>query len=148
MEVILLEKIRNLGELGDKVNVKSGYGRNFLIPYNKAIIANQDNLAEFEARRVELEKMAKENLAAAESRAASLAELSVTITAKAGDEGKLYGSVNVKEIADAITETGVAVEKSEVILDHGAIRNTGEYDIRIQLHTDVEATIKLTIVEE
>ena len=148
MELILLEKIQNLGDLGDIVNVKSGYGRNFLIPQGKAIPATEANIADFEARRAELEAAAAEKKAAAEARAEKVAELAVTIEANAGDEGKLFGSIGTKDIADAITAAGAEVEKSEVRLPEGALRHTGEFEVAIQLHPEVTATIKLAIVAE
>lgn len=148
MEIILLEKIANLGGLGDKVNVKSGYGRNFLIPQGKAAIATAEKLAEFEQRRVGLEKKAAEILAAAETRAAKIEALTVTITQKAGEEGKLFGSVGTQDIADAITEAGVAVEKQEVRLPDGVLRHTGEFEIDLHFHTDAIASVKLHIEAE
>ncbi|KZY31374.1 MULTISPECIES: 50S ribosomal protein L9 [unclassified Oleiphilus] len=148
MEVILLEKVGKLGGLGDKVTVKAGYGRNFLLPYGKAVAANEANVAEFEARRAELEKAAAEKLAAAEARAEQLNEKEVTIVSKAGDEGKLFGSIGVRDVADAVTAAGVEVAKSEVRLPEGAIRNVGEFDVAIQLHSEVTAIIKLIIVAE
>ncbi|KZY59005.1 50S ribosomal protein L9, partial [Oleiphilus sp. HI0061] len=132
MEVILLEKVGKLGGLGDKVTVKAGYGRNFLLPYGKAVAANEANVAEFEARRAELEKAAAEKLAAAEARAEQLNEKEVTIVSRAGDEGKLFGSIGVRDVADAVTAAGVEVAKSEVRLPEGAIRNVGEFDVAIQ----------------
>ena len=146
MEVILLEKVANLGDLGDKVNVKSGYGRNFLLPQRKATAATAANVAAFEARRAELVKAAAEKRAEAEARAAQLSELEVTITANTGDEGKLFGSIGTHDIADALTASGVEVNRSEVRLPHGTIRQTGEYDVTVHLHTDVEATVKLIVV--
>ena len=143
MEVILLEKIANLGNLGDKVNVKAGFGRNYLLPQGKATAATAENIAKFEARRAELEKLAAEKLSAAQARAAKLEEFVVTITANAGEEGKLFGSVGTQDIADAVTAAGVAVERSEVRLPTGAIRQTGEFDISIQLHSEFAAVIKL-----
>ena len=148
MQVILLETIKNLGDLGAVVDVRSGYGRNFLIPQGKALPATKDNLAEVEQRRAELEKHAAEQLAAAQERGEKLNEASVTVSSKAGDEGKLFGSIGVRDIADAITAGGTEVEKSEVRLPEGPIRVTGEYDIELQLHTDVEVTIKLAVVAE
>ncbi len=148
MEVILLEKIANLGNLGDKINVKGGYARNFLLPQGKATMATAENVAAFEARRAELEKAAAEKKAAAEARAAQLAELEVTITASAGDEGKLFGSIGTADIADALTASGVQVAKSEVRLPNGTIRQVGEYDVAVHLHTDVEATVKLIVVAD
>ena len=146
MEIILLEKIANLGNLGDKVNVKAGYGRNYLLPQRKATAATAANVAAFEVRSAELEKAAAEKKACAESRAAQLAELEVTITATAGDEGKLFGSIGTHDIADALTASGVEVAKSEVRLPNGTIRATGEYDVAVHLHTDVEATVRVIVV--
>jgi large subunit ribosomal protein L9 len=147
MQVILLETIKNLGSLGAVVDVRAGYGRNFLIPQGKALPATKNNLEQVEARRAELEKEAAAQLAAAQERAEKLAEASVTIGAKAGDEGKLFGSVGTRDIAEAITaSTGVAVEKAEVKLPHGALRTTGEFDIDVALHAEVTVTIKLVIV--
>ena len=148
MQVILLEKVGRLGNLGDQVNVKAGYGRNFLIPYGKAVAATKDNIAEFERRRAELEAAAAERRSGAEGRAAKLAELEVVIAANAGDEGKLFGSIGTRDIADAITAAGVEVQKSEVRLPNGVIREVGEFDISIQLHSDVSQDIKLRVVAE
>lgn len=148
MQVILLEKVGRLGNLGDKVNVKSGYGRNFLLPYGKAVAATEANVAEFEQRRAELEAAAAARRGAAESRAAQLADLVVTIAANAGDEGRLFGSVGTRDIAEAVTKAGIAVEKSEVRLPDGVIRETGEFEVNIQLHSDVTQTIKLQVVAE
>lgn len=148
MEVILLEKIGRLGALGDQVRVKAGYGRNFLIPFGKAVPANDANIAEFKARRAELEKAAAEKLAAAQARAEQLNEKAVTIVSKSGDEGRLFGSVGVRDIADAVTAAGIEVCKSEVRLPEGPIRAVGEYDITLQLHSDVDAVIKLSVVAE
>ncbi len=148
MNVILLEKVNNLGDLGEQVNVKAGYGRNFLIPQGKAVSATADNVAKFEARRTELEKTAAEKLAAAEARKEALGELTVTIAQKAGEEGKLFGSVGTTDIASAITEAGVDVSKSEIRLPEGALRHVGEFEIDIEFHSDVIATIALEIVPE
>ncbi|MDP2097845.1 MAG: 50S ribosomal protein L9 [Methylococcales bacterium] len=148
MEVILLEKIANLGNLGDKVAIKSGYGRNYLIPYGKAVSATPTKIAEFEERRAELEKAAAEKLSAAQARANSLSKLQVVITHKAGDEGKLFGSVGTQNIADAITEAGVAVEKHEIRLPQGVIRHIGEYQIDIHCHTDVVVKMPINIAAE
>ncbi len=149
MEVILLEKVRNLGDLGEQIKVKSGYGRNFLIPQGKAVMATKDNVAKFEERRAELEAKAAELLAAAEGRAAKLAELgTVTIAANAGEEGKLFGSIGAGDIADAITAAGAEVAKSEVKLPEGSIRNTGEFELMIQLHTDVTQNVNVEVVAE
>jgi large subunit ribosomal protein L9 len=145
MEVILLEKVGRLGTVGDRVNVRSGYGRNYLLPQGKAITATGKNIADFEARRAELEAAAGERRKFAETRATKLAEMVVTITANAGDEGKLFGSVGVRDIADAITAAGVAVTKAEVKLPAGTLREVGSYDIDLQLHVDVMQTVKLVI---
>ncbi|WP_066017519.1 MULTISPECIES: 50S ribosomal protein L9 [Endozoicomonas] len=148
MEVILLEKIAKLGKLGDKVTVKNGYGRNFLIPFGKALPATEANLATFEARRAELEKAANDQLSGAQKRAEEMAEIELTLIAKAGDEGKLFGSIGPRDLAEAITSAGVAVAKSEIRLPEGPIRAVGEYDVGIQLHSDVAATIKVFIEAE
>ena len=146
MDVILLEKVANLGSLGDKVKVKAGYGRNFLLPYGKAVAATADNLKAFEERRAELEKAAAEKLSAAQARGEALEGASVTITSKAGEEGKLFGSIGTHDIADALTASGVEVAKSEVRLPNGTIRQVGEYDVAVHLHTVVEATVKLIVI--
>ncbi|UFH49115.1 50S ribosomal protein L9 [Pseudomonas sp. KNUC1026] len=146
MELILLEKIANLGNLGDKVSVKGGYGRNYLLPQGKATVATEANIASFEARRAELEKLAADKKTSAETRAAQLAELEVTITATAGDEGKLFGSIGTHDIADALTASGVEVAKAEVRLPNGTIRHVGEYDVAVHLHSDVEATVRVVVV--
>lgn len=148
MEIILLEKIANLGGLGDKVSVKPGYGRNYLIPQGKAVVATAEKIEQFEQRRADLEKRAADALTAAEARAATISALTVTITHKAGDEGRLYGSIGTRDIADAVTAAGVAVEKSEVRLPSGPIRHIGEYEIGIQLHGDVVAILPLTVAAE
>ncbi|MEN9757990.1 MAG: hypothetical protein RL755_2177 [Pseudomonadota bacterium] len=148
MEVILLEKIANLGSLGDKVSIKNGYARNYLIPQGKAVVATAKKIAEFEVRRAELEKAAAEKLAAAQKRADALSKLSITISHKAGDEGRLFGSVGTHAIADAIVKAGVAVEKQEIRLPHGTIRHLGDFDVDIHLHTDVNAKIAIKITAE
>lgn len=148
MEIILLEKINNLGNLGDKVSVRAGYGRNYLVPQGKAVPATAKKMAEFEARRAELEKLATEKLAAAQTRAAQLEKLEIVIAHKAGDEGKLFGSVGTHAIADAITAAGVKVEKQEVRLPTGVIRLVGNYDIDINLHTDVVKTLSIKVIAE
>ena len=148
MDVILLDKVGRLGHIGDKVAVKAGFGRNYLIPQGKAIPATEDNLRDFEARRAELEAAADAKLGGARQRAEQLAEMTVTIAANAGEEGKLFGSIGTKDIADAITTAGVVVVKSEVKLPQGTLREVGEYEIDVQLHADVTQTIKLTIVAE
>jgi len=148
MQVILLEKVENLGGLGDQVKVRSGYGRNFLIPKGKATAATPANIARFEERRAELEKAAADALAAATTRKSGLDGLTVTVAAKAGDEGKLFGSVGTGDIAHAVTAAGQPVERHEVRLPEGPFRALGEYDVALHLHTDVNATIKLIIVAE
>lgn len=148
MEVILLEKVENLGDLGDKVTVRSGYGRNYLIPQGKAQRATAENLAEFEARRAELERAAAEVLAAAQGRQAQLEGLEVTITANAGDEGRLFGSIGTADIADAVTAAGVEVFRQEVRLPDGPLRAIGEYEIDLHLHSDVDAQVKIIVVSE
>lgn len=146
MDVILLEKVGGLGNLGDKVRVKGGFGRNFLIPYGKAVSATADNLAKFEAQRAELERSAAERLAAAQARAEKLVGLKVTIAANAGDEGKLFGSIGTRDIADAVTAAGHEVGKHEVRMPNGVIRAIGEVEIDLQLHSDVTATITVAVV--
>lgn len=148
MEVILLEKVENLGSLGDRVHVKPGYGRNFLIPSGKATPATEDHVKAFEARRAELEKTAADALAEAEARREKIGDMIITITAKAGDEGKLFGSIGTSDIAAAIVADGVEVERSEVRLPEGAFRQLGEYRIQLHLHTDVNAELTLVIEEE
>lgn len=149
MEVILLEKVRNLGSLGDQVKVRAGYGRNFLIPQGKAVMATKDNVAKFEERRAELEAKAAEQHSAAQARAEQLAALGVvTIAARAGDEGKLFGSVTASDVADAVSAAGVAVAKSEVKMPEGALRMTGDYELMVQLHTDVMQAVNVQVVAE
>jgi large subunit ribosomal protein L9 len=148
MDVILLEKTANLGNLGDRVTIKAGYGRNYLIPQGKAVAATPKKIAEFEARRAELEKQAAEKLAAANARGEALSKLNIVIAHKTGDEGRLFGSVGTQNIADAITAAGVKVEKAEVRLPNGVIRNIGEYDVAINLHTDVVVTLPIKIAAE
>ena len=148
MEIILLEKIANLGAMGEKVNVKPGYGRNYLIPQGKAAPATAENVAEYEARRADLEKAAAETLAAAETRRGALLDKVITIASKAGDEGKLFGSIGTADIASVISEQLVAVERNEVRLPDGAFRTLGEHDVQIQLHTDVNVVVKLIIEAE
>ncbi len=149
MEVILLEKVRNLGALGDKVKVKSGFARNFLVPKGKAVYANEANLERFEKRRAELEKIAAERHDKAVARQQRLNALTgVVIAMKAGEEGKLFGSVGVRDITDALNKAGAEVEKREVRLDEGTLRMVGEYDITIDLDSDITASVKLKIVGE
>lgn len=148
MDIILLEKIDRLGKLGDVVSVKPGFARNFLLPFGKAKIANEANVKELEERRAEFEAKEAEALSVAEARKAKLDELAISITSKSGTEGKLFGSVGNADIADAVTAAGVDIEKKEVRLPTGPIRTAGEYEIDLHLHTDVNATIKLTIIGE
>ena len=146
MEVILLEKVANLGNLGEQVTVRPGYGRNFLVPQKKAVPATKDNIAKFEARRAELEKAANEALAAAQARAEKLVQLAkVTIASLAGDEGKLFGSVGPADVAEAVTAAGVTVEKREVLMPEGPIHMIGEYNITIRLHSDVLQAVTVTV---
>ena len=148
MELILLQKVTNLGNLGDLVDVKPGYGRNFLVPHGKAVPATEANVAAFEAKRAEYEAKAKAVHDEAEGRAAKLEGASVTITANAATEGKLFGSVGPRDIADAFTAAGLPLEKSEVIMGEGALRNIGEYDIVVKLHADVQTTVKVVVQAE
>ena len=148
MELILLQKVTNLGVLGDKVTVKPGYGRNFLVPFGKAVPATANNIATFEAKRAEYEAKAKAVHDEAEGRAAKLEGASVTITANAATEGKLFGSVGPRDIADAFTAAGLPLEKSEVIMGEGALRNVGEYEIVVKLHADVQTTVKVVVQAE
>jgi large subunit ribosomal protein L9 len=148
MELILLEKVRNLGNLGDKVNVKPGYGRNYLLPQGKAVRVNAANLEAFEQRRAEYEAKANTLLADAEARKAKLADATVTITAHASPEGKLYGSVGPREIAEALAAVGQTVSKGEVIQGEGPIRHTGEFDVVISLHADVQTSVKVIVAGE
>ena len=146
MQLILLTKVLNLGNLGDKVNVKPGYGRNFLVPQGKAAPATAENLAEFEKRRSEYEAKATASLSDAEARKAKLENSQVTIRANASTEGKLYGSVGPRDIAEAFTAAGLPLEKSEVNLGEGPIRRTGDFDVHVTLHADVHCTVKVIIV--
>lgn len=148
MELILLEKIKNLGSLGDIVKVRAGYGRNFLLPQGKAVPANDINKADFEARRAELEQKQADELARAESRAVRLKDMSVIIAKRAGTEGKLFGSVGPADVAEAVTAAGVNIAKQEVNLPEGPMRMIGEYQVALQLHSDVSASVKVTVVAE
>jgi len=148
MELILLEKIQKLGDLGDKVNVKPGYGRNYLVPSGKAVPATAKNIAEFEARRAELEKVALGKLTSAKDRSEALEGFEITLSANASEEGKLYGSIGPREIADAVVAAGAQIEKSEVIMGEGPIRFTGEHEVVLHLHADVETHIKVTVNPE
>lgn len=148
MEVILLENVGKLGNIGDKVTVKAGFSRNYLVPQGKAISATKENLADFEARRAELEAAAADRVANAEKRAEGLNELVVTIEANAGDGGKLFGSIGTRDIAQAITAAGVEVAKAEVKLPNGVLRDLGEYQVNIQLHAEVTRAITLSVIAE
>lgn len=148
MEVILLEKVKNLGALGDKVKVKPGFGRNYLVPQGKAVPASKANLEAFEQKRAEYEAKANKLLADAQARAASFADAEATISANASPEGKLFGSVGPREIAEAFSAQGKALEKSEVIMPEGAIHNVGDYEVEISLHADVKAPVKVHVVAE
>lgn len=148
MDIILLDKVGRLGAIGDKVSVKSGYARNFLLPQGKAVAATAKNIADFEERRSGLEAAAAAKIAEATARAEKLAELTVTIAANAGDEGRLFGSIGTRDIADAITAAGVSVAKSEVRLPQGVLRETGAYEIDVQLHAEVVQAVKLNVIAE
>jgi large subunit ribosomal protein L9 len=149
MDVILLENISNLGTLGDKVSVKAGFGRNYLVPQGKAVPATASNIADFEVRRAELEAAAAATLAAAEARAELINALGlISILANAGEEGKLFGSIGTRDIADAVTAAGCEVDKSEVRLPEGALRQVGEYEVAIQVHGDVFAAVAIAVIPE
>lgn len=149
MEVILLEKISKLGGIGDKVRVKAGFGRNYLIPQGKAVFATSENIAAFEARRAELEAAAADKLTSARARASRLAEIvSVTIRAMAGDEGKLFGSVGPREIEEAVNQLGADIHKSEIHLPEGPIRQIGQFEVEIQMHADVVGTLAVIVEAE
>ncbi|PJG85381.1 50S ribosomal protein L9 [Conservatibacter flavescens] len=149
MQVILLDKIAHLGNVGDQVDVKSGFARNYLIPQGKAVMATKANIEYFESRRAELEAKAAAVLAEAQARAEKLTALGqVTIASKAGDEGRLFGSITTRDVAEAVTAAGVAVEKSEVRLSTGPLRTTGEHEVRFQLHGEVFATLNIVVVAE
>ena len=145
MKLILLQKVVNLGGLGDKVDVKPGYGRNFLVPFGKAVPATAANVAAFEAKRADYEAKADADLAAAQARLAGFEEASVTITANASTEGKLFGSVGPRDIAEAFTAAGLPLEKGEVVMGEGALRRTGEFDVEVRLHADVHTTVKVIV---
>lgn len=148
MDVILMEKIANLGNIGDRVKVKPGYGRNFLLPQGKAALATAANIALFEARRAQLEQRQAEDLAKAEARAAQLAQTKLRIAAKAGSEGKLFGSLGTADIAEACTAAGTPVLRSEVRLPGGPVRTLGEHNVELHLHTDVNVTVTIEVVAE
>ena len=148
MQLILLQKVTNLGNLGDKVDVKPGYGRNFLVPQGKAVPATAANVAQFEAKRADYEAKAKGIHAEAQTRLAKLEGASVTLYANASTEGKLYGSVGPRDIAEALTKLGTLVEKSEVVMGEGAIRHIGEFEVLVHLHADVETPVKVIVAPE
>ena len=148
MDLILLEKVQNLGDLGDLVKVKAGYGRNYLVPQGKAAHANKENLALFETRRAELELAAKDKLGQASARQSGLADVVVEISANASEEGNLYGSIGPREIEAAVSALGHEINKSEVMMGEGPLRTVGEFDVILQLHTDVEAVIKVIVNPE
>jgi large subunit ribosomal protein L9 len=148
MDVILLQKIANLGSMGDRVKVKSGYGRNYLLPQGKATLATPDNIARFEARRAELEKAAHDQLTSAQQRAEALKEFKLLIPAKAGTEGKLFGSIGTADIAEAATKAGIQIERSEVRLPNGALRTVGDHAVALHLHADIDVPLAVTIVAE
>lgn len=148
MDVILLEKVAKLGSLGDKVTVKSGYGRNFLIPQKKAVPATAANVETFEARRAELEKEATAKLANAEKRAEQLKELELTLAVKAGEDGKLFGSIGTRDLADLISSTGIEATKAEIRLPNGPLRTTGTFEITLQVHADVTTSLTVHVVPE
>ena len=148
MEVILLQKVANLGNIGDRVKVRSGFGRNFLLPQGKATLATPDNIARFEARRAELERVAREHLSSAEERSAAMKDFKLTLHAKAGTEGKLFGSIGTSDIAEELTRAGFQVERSEVRLPHGPLRMVGEHTVNLHLHADVDVPVQVTIVAE
>jgi large subunit ribosomal protein L9 len=148
MEVILLQKVANLGNIGDRVKVRSGYGRNYLLPSGKATLATADNVAKFEARRAEIEKSAHEELAAAQARAKDIEEFKLVLRAKAGTEGKLFGSIGTADIAEGCTQAGHEIERSEVRLLSGPIRHVGEHVVHIQFHADVAADLNVIVEAE
>ena len=148
MQLILLQKVKNLGNLGDKVKVKPGYGRNYLVPQGKAVPATETSIAEFEKRRAEYEAKANSVLSAADTRKASLEGAMVTIKANASPEGKLFGSVGPRDIAEAFSAAGHPLEKSEVVMGEGPLRHTGEFEIHVHLHADVHTKVKVTVAAE
>ena len=148
MEIILMQKVANLGNIGDKVKVKAGYGRNYLLPQGKATLATPENVAKFEARRAEFEKAAKEELASAQARAAKLEGFKLSLTAKAGGEGKLFGSVGNSDIVEALKKAGHTVERAEVRMPNGPIRQAGEHVVQLHLHTDVNVDLPVVIIGE
>ena len=148
MDLILLEKVQNLGDLGDLVKVKAGYGRNYLVPQGRAVPATKENLAAFEARRAELEAAAQDRLGKAEARQSGLVDVVIELTANASEEGNLYGSIGPREVANAVSALGHEINKSEVIMGEGPIRTVGEFDVIVHLHADVESTVKVIVNPE
>ena len=148
MQVILLQKVANLGNIGDRVKVRSGFGRNFLLPQGKATLATPENIARFEARRAELERLAREHLTSASERAGALKDFKLTIPAKAGTEGKLFGSIGTADIAEACSKAGFKIERSEVRLASGPLRTLGEHLVSLHLHADVDVPLAVSIVPE
>ena len=148
MEVILLESIAKLGDLGDKVSVKSGYGRNYLIPQHKAVPATAENVEAFEARKAELQRLEDDKLAQASARAEKIGALNLSLTSKAGEEGKLFGSITVRDIVEAAVSEGVEIEKSEVRLPEGPLRELGDYEINVHLHSEVNVVLKVSVIAE
>jgi large subunit ribosomal protein L9 len=148
MDIILLQKVANLGNIGDRVKVKSGFGRNYLLPHGKATLATPDNVKRFEARRAELEKAAHEHMTSAEQRAEALKEFKLVIPSKAGTEGKLFGSIGTADIAEAATKAGIKIERSEVRLPNGALRTIGDHSVVLHLHADIDVPLAVTIVAE
>jgi large subunit ribosomal protein L9 len=148
MEVILLQKVANLGNIGDRVKVRSGFGRNYLLPQGKATVATPENVARFEERRAELERAAREHMTSAAERAAVMKDFKLTIRAKAGTEGKLFGSIGTSDIAEAGTREGFKIERSEVRLPNGPLRTLGEHSVNLHLHADVDVPLHVTIVAE
>jgi large subunit ribosomal protein L9 len=148
MEVILLQKVANLGNIGDRVKVRSGFGRNFLLPQGKATLATPENVARFEARRAELERLAREHLSSAEERATALKDFKLIIQAKAGTEGKLFGSIGTADIAEALSRANFKVERSEVRLPSGPLRMLGEHTVNLHLHADIDVPLHVAIVPE
>jgi len=148
MEIILVQKVANLGNIGDKVKVKSGYGRNYLLPQGKATLATPENVAKFEARRAEFEKVAKDELTSAQARAGKLEGFKLSLSAKAGGEGKLFGSVGNSDIVEALKKAGHTVERAEVRMPNGPIRQAGEHVVQIHLHTDVNVDLPVVIIGE
>jgi large subunit ribosomal protein L9 len=148
MDVILLQKVANLGNIGDRVKVKSGYGRNFLLPKGRATLATPDNVKRFEARREELEKSAREQMSSAEERATALKDYKLTITAKAGTEGKLFGSIGTSDVAEALTKAGFKIERSEVRMPNGPLRMVGDHSVGLHLHADIDVPLAVLIVAE